>query len=49
MIKNKNNLNYKAMGKWKLVTKDRLNVYGGMKSVEITLQCYCRGPKMKWR
>ena len=36
-----NKLNDKAKGKWKLVTKDGVNDYGGMKSVKITLQHYC--------
>ena len=34
-------LNDEAKGKWKLVTKDRVNDYDGMKSVKITLQRYC--------
>jgi hypothetical protein len=41
MIKDKNKLNDKAKGKWKMVTKERVNDYGGMKGVKITLQCYC--------
>jgi hypothetical protein len=41
MIKNKNKLNDKAKGKWKLVTKDMVNDYGGKKCVMITLRRYC--------
>jgi len=41
MIKDKANVNDRAKGKWQLVTKNRVNDYGGMKSVKIILQCYC--------